>query len=221
VRSERDAFSPAPRFTYAPAATRLFGSLPFQVGTHGDRVVWVHSALVKFDVLNFSFLVHNDRSAARPLEIVALNVVFLQDAVFDQGFAVHVAQQRHGDVDLFGKGGVGGGTVYTDSEDDGVGGFELGLISLIGLEFLRSATGESQDVEGEDDVFLATEIAQLHRLPLIAKQSEIRGHVAHLQSRLGNCLLLLLRRGGELSRGQHQKQAGKCQDASLHLRSFE
>jgi hypothetical protein len=34
---------------------------------------------------------------------------------------------------LLGKGGVGGGTVDADAENNGIAGFELGLISLIGL----------------------------------------------------------------------------------------
>ena len=59
--------------------------------------------------------------------------------------------------------------------------FELGQISLIGLEFLRSTAGKCQDVEGEDDVFLAAIIAQLHLLPFVAEKREIRRNVAHLQ----------------------------------------
>jgi hypothetical protein len=121
---------------------------------------------------------------------------------------------------LFGEGGVGGGTVNADTEDDGVAGFELGLISLIGLKFFRSTTGEGQDVEGEDDVFLAAEIAQLDGFPLVAEKREIRGNVAHLQGCLGNGVLLMSY-SGKLRRHQHQEQACECQDASFHLLSFE
>lgn len=140
-----------------------------QAGADGQRVVGIHSAVVKFDVLDFSFFVYNDGGAPRPFEIVTLHVIFFEDAIIGEGLAVHVAQERHGDADLLGECGVGGGTVYADSEDDGIAGFELGLISLIGLEFFRSTTGESQDVESENDVFLAAEIAQLDRFPLVAE----------------------------------------------------
>jgi hypothetical protein len=197
----------------------LFVVLLVQAGADGERVVGIHGTFVEFDVLDFAFLVYDDGGAPRPFEIIALHGIFFQDAIIGEDLAVHVAEQRDGDADLLGEGGVGGGTVDADSEDDGVAGFELGLISLIGLEFLRSTTRESQDVEGENDVFLAAEIAQLDRLPLVAEKREIRCDIAHLQGRLGNGVLLS--RGGKLRRHQQQKQAGKCQDASLHLRSFE
>lgn len=208
----------APRETGERCVAALFVVLLVQAGADGQRVIWIDGALVKFHVLDFSFFIYDDSGAARPFEIVTLNIIFFQDAILDEDFAVHVAEQRHGDADLLGEGGVCGGTVYADSEDDGVTGFELGLISLIGLEFFGSATSESQDVEGENDVFLAAEIAQLDGLPVIAEKREIRGDVAHLQGRLGNGLVL--RCGGELRRHQQQKQAGECQDASFHLRSF-
>jgi hypothetical protein len=199
--------------------SKLFVVLLVQAGADGQRVIGIHGTFVELDVLDFSFLVHDDGGAPRPFEIVALNGIFFQDAIIDEDLAIHVAQERHRDADLFGEGGVCGGAVYTDSEDDGVTGFEFGLISLIGLEFLRSTTCESQDVESENDIFLAAEIAQLDRFPFVAEKGEIRGGVAHFQGRLGNGFVLRCCR--ELSRHQQQKKTCECQDASLHLRSFE
>ena len=84
-----------------------------------------------------------------------------------EDFAIHVAEKRKGDADLLGKGGVGGGTVNADAEDYGVAGFELGHISLIGLQFFGSTTGEGENVEGQDDVFLAAKITELYGFPII------------------------------------------------------
>jgi hypothetical protein len=209
----------APRVVEARCSARLFGSLLGQADADVQGVVGIHSAIVKFDVLDFPFFVDDDGGAPRPFEIVTLHVVFFQDAIIGEGLAIHVAEERHGDADLFGEGGVGGGTVDADTEDYCVAGFELGLISLIGLEFFRSTTCECQDVESKNDIFLAAEITQLDRLPLVAEKSEVRSHVAHFQSGLGNGFLLLLSGGGKLRHHEQQKQAGNCQDASLHLGS--
>jgi hypothetical protein len=208
----------APRKTNVSYIARLFGVPLEQAGADGECVVGIYGTLVEFDVLDFPFFVDDDGGAPRPLKIVTLHVIFLQDAIFGEGLAIHIAQERHGDADLFGEGGVGGGTVDADTEDDGVAGFELGLISLIGLKFFRSTTGEGQDVEGENDVFLAAEITQLDGFPLVAEKREIRGNVADLQGCLGNGVLLSC--SGKLRRHQHQKQACECQDASFHLLSF-
>src|SRR6202041_2568395 len=154
-------------------------------------------------VLNFSFLVHDDGRSLRPLVFVPLHVVRFQDSICGEDFTIHVAKERKSNCDLFCECGVCCGAVYTDSKYHGVACFQLGHISLIGLQFLGSATCKCENVKRQDDVFLAAEIAQLHRLPVVRQQSEIRRHVSHLQVRLGNGIFL--RRGGKLSR-QHQQQ---------------
>ena len=110
-------------------------------------------------MLDFAFLIHDECGAFRPVVLVAFDIVGPENSVSLEHFAVHVAQEGKGDADLLGEGGVGGGTVNTDSKNDGVAGFELGLISLIGLKFLRSTTGEGQNIESEDYVLLSAVIA--------------------------------------------------------------
>jgi len=128
----------------------------------------VHCTVTLFHVLNFSFLVDDDRCALRPLIFSALHIVGLQNLVGRKHFFVHVAEEGKCDADLLCECSVGGGAVDADSEDDCITCFELGQISLIGLEFFRSTTCECQDVEGKDDVFLSAIIAQLHLSPFIA-----------------------------------------------------
>ena len=52
-----------------------------QAGADGYGAIGVYGAVALLDVLNFSFLVHHDGGALRPLVFVALHVVGLQDAV--------------------------------------------------------------------------------------------------------------------------------------------
>jgi len=48
----------------------------------------------------------------------------------------------------------------------------LGHISLIGLKFLRSTLGKRQDVKGQDHIFLAAIVAEMHLLPVIVEQGK-------------------------------------------------
>lgn len=59
-------------------------------------------------------------------------------------------------------------------------------ISLIPLQFQRSAAGEGQDVKGQNDVFLAQVVAQSDHFAVLVLQFEVGRLVAHLQGvRLG------------------------------------
>jgi len=129
-----------------------------------DGVVGIHSAVVEFDVLNLSVFVHHESGAPRPLVVVSAHGILFQNAVGSEDFVVHVAEEWERDADLLRECSVGGGTVDADAENFGVVCFELGQISLIGLQLFRSTTRESQDVEGENYCLLSTIVAQLHRL---------------------------------------------------------
>jgi hypothetical protein len=89
---------------------------------------------------------------------------------------------------LLGEGSVGGGTIQTNSENFRIRGVNLtgGDSSLDRLKLLRSTVGESQDVNGEEHVFLAAVLAELYAFPLIAEQGEIRGGVADLKGHPGD-----------------------------------
>jgi len=159
AHDKRDGFRLCFTDTLGRLAAPLLAVLIFQAGANGDGGVGVDGAAALLDVLDFSFLIDDDRGALRPFVFFALHVVRLHDAVRDEDLFVHVAEERESYLDFFGEGGVGGGTVDADSEDNRITCFELGQISLIGLEFFRSTTCECQDVEGKDDVFLSAIIA--------------------------------------------------------------
>ena len=60
-------------------------------------------------------------------------------------------------------------TVDADPKHLGVAVFEFGDISLIRLELSGSTSGESQNIEGEDNVLFAEKIAQLHLIPVLIR----------------------------------------------------
>ena len=133
--------------------------LSVKPGTDGDGCVGVDGAFVVLNVLDFSFLVDDEGRAPRPLVVVAAHWIFPENPVCGEDLAIHVAEERKRDTDLLGKGGVGRGAVHADTENNRVARFDFGQIRLIGLKFVGSAGRESQNVEGEDDILLAPEIA--------------------------------------------------------------
>lgn len=183
-----------------------------QIGTDGHRGVRVDSAVTLLDVLHHTVLVDDDVGSLRPLIRFVLDVVALEDAVFLQHLLVHVTEQRELDVDLFGEGGVRCGTIHAHAENCGVREVNLscGYSRLHGLELFRSTTGECEDVNGEHDVFLAFEVAQLHRLPLIAEKGEVRRGVTDLERSLGKFLFLSLRNRCS-KRGRHAEEHESCE----------
>src|SRR6266446_3134632 len=146
-----------------------------------DGIVWIDGAGLFFHRLDHTFFVDDESGALRPIIFFFLDVVHFQDAVLFQHLAVHVAEQREGDADFLRESVVGGGTVNADAENDCIGSFELGHISLIGLKFFRSTFGEGQDVKGQDDIFLTAILTQVDLLPLVVEKRKVRSHVAGLQ----------------------------------------
>ena len=86
-------------------------------------------------------------------------LLLVKDAVLLDHGAFEIAEEWEGNSDLFCEFAVGGNAVYTHSENLSFGIFELGDISLIRLQFLRSTTCESEHIDREHDILLALEIA--------------------------------------------------------------
>src|SRR4029077_2527623 len=143
-----------------------------QGGAHGQGGIGVDGAVALFDKLDDSLLVDNDVGAQGPLEGLVVDVIPLQDAVGFEHLFVHVAEERELDASLFGERGVGRRTIQANSKDFGISGVNLtgGDSSLDRLKLLRSTAGESENVDGEKDVFLAAVIAELDGFPLVAEK---------------------------------------------------
>ena len=166
----------------------LRGFLLVQGGAHGQGGVGIDGAIALFDKLDDALLVDDNVGAQSPLVafVIFRRVVGLEDAVGLEHLAVHVAEEWEGDADLLGEGSVGSGAIHADTEDFRIRSVDFtgGDSSLDRLKLLRSTTGEGQDVDGKEDVLLATEVAELHGFPAVAEKSEIRGGVTDLECHL-------------------------------------
>lgn len=182
-------------------------------GAGGQCGVGVDGAVAGFNEADDALFVDDDVGPQGPLVGFVLDVVALEDAVGGKHLVVHVAEKREIDVDLLGEGSICSGTIHANAEDCGICGVDLtrGDSSLDRLKLFRSTAGKCQDVDGEKDVPLAAIVAELHTLPLIAKQGEVRCHVTHFQRHLCHFWLLhLLRQGRSHRRSGQQYQQSQC-----------
>ena len=82
-----------------------------QRGAHSQGRVGVDGAVAFVNQLDDSLFVDDDVSAQSPLVRFILNVVALEDAVGLEHFAIHVAEEREGNANLFCERSVGSGTI--------------------------------------------------------------------------------------------------------------
>ena len=174
----------------APLLGRFF---LVQIGANVQRIIWIDGAFIKLDVLDDASFIYDDVRALRPLVGVALDVMSLEDAVGDEHFFVHVAEEGKLDVNLLGECGVCRGGIHADAKNCRIVGINLTGCesSLDRLKLLGSTTGEGKDVDGEKDILLAIEVGKLDRLPFVAEQVEVWSLVAYFQGCLGNLLRVL------------------------------
>src|SRR5215813_3060939 len=91
-----------------------------QVHANVKRVVWIDGTGVKFHMPDDSLFVDDDVCALRPLILLALHFVILEDAVGSEHFLVHVAEERKLDLDLFSECRVCCWGIHTDAKHCGV-----------------------------------------------------------------------------------------------------
>lgn len=116
---------------------------------------WIDRDVAFVDVLDDSVFI-DDKGGA-----VSIATLFVKDPVVFHGCSLEIAEQREGYAVLFGEFSVGGNAVYAETKNLSIIRFEFGDISLIRLHFLRSTTGESQDIEGQHHVFLPLKVTEL------------------------------------------------------------
>jgi hypothetical protein len=75
--------------------------------------------------------------------------------------AAPITEQREGDSNLVGEGFVGEGAIHAHTQDLGVGSFQLLQILLEVFHLLGSTAGESKDIKGQRNIFLAAILAQV------------------------------------------------------------
>jgi hypothetical protein len=167
-----------------------------QGGAHGQGSVGIDGAIAFFDKLDDALLINDDVGAQSPLVAIVIfrRIVSFEDAVGLEHLAVHVAEEREGDTDLLGERGVSSGAIHADAENFRIRSvnFTGGDSSLDRLKLLRSTTSEGQDVDGQEDVLLAAEVAELHAFPAVAQKREIRRGITDLECHLRDLGLFAL-----------------------------
>jgi len=146
-----------------------------QQAAGGAGAAGVDGRLADLDVLNHAILVDDKSGAVREA------LLFVQNAVVFGYRPLEVAKEWEAKILLLRERGVGSRAVHADAENLSVVLLELGDISLIRLQLLRSTTGEGQDVKGQHHVFLPQIIAELYILPIGVLERELRRLVTDLE----------------------------------------
>jgi hypothetical protein len=80
---------------------------------------------------------------------------------------------------------------------------------------LGSTTCESQDVNGQEDIFFAVKITQFDGFPLIAEEREVRGGIAYFEGEFGD-FVFVLGASGEWGDGGHGSEQKGGSEKAVH-----
>ena len=155
----------------------------------GDGFRGIDRILANVDVL-YDALFVDDKSRTLS-QFVARSTNLLQpnrNPKLFENLQVRIAQEWKTEAELLRVGSVRCRAVTTDSENHRVACIQLWPISLIGFEFTASSFGKCEHVEDENDVLLASKIAELDLFPVIAEEREIRSLVSWPQDPHGRGL---------------------------------
>src|SRR5260370_42100856 len=92
----------------------------FSVFADCDQMRRVYGVAIDLHVDNLSVLIDQEVHTPADLHLVVIK------SVLPRNITTPIAEQRKGDVDFFGPGGVAEGAVHTDTQDLGVCSFQLG-----------------------------------------------------------------------------------------------
>ncbi len=100
-----------------------------------------------------AFFIDQEGGAISKALLLVVDAIVFNDGAFE------IAENGKCNSELFCEFAVGGNAVDTHSEDLSLIRFELGDISLIRLQLLRSTTGKGEHIDRQYDIFLTFEIA--------------------------------------------------------------
>jgi hypothetical protein len=147
------------------------------------------------DVTDDAFFVDQEGGA------ISKALLLVEDAIVFHDGAFEIAENGKRNSNLFCEFAVGGNAVDTHSKNLSLVCFELGDISLIRLQFLRSTAGEGEHIDRQYDIFLTFEIAQLVGLAVGGAKREVGSFVSDLQVCFGWSRLL-----SQCDNAKHGKQ---------------
>jgi len=166
-----------------------------QVRADVDRVRRINRAVPFLDMLNLALLVHDKGGATSKLSFLIQDTVRLRD------FTFHVTKKGKFDSDFLGECRVGRRGINADPEHSRVFEVDFARVDtrLVCLKLFRSTTGKGKNIECQNDILLASVIAQSYCRPLVAAQRKVGRNVSDLQKRVGELGLLLLCPNGRQS----------------------
>jgi hypothetical protein len=89
-------------------------------GASAQRGVRVDGAVALLNEADDALLIDHNVRAQRPLVRFLLDVVALQDAVGGEHLVIHVTKKRETNIDLLGKGSIGGRAIHANAENCGI-----------------------------------------------------------------------------------------------------
>ena len=104
-----------------------------------------------------------------------------QHAILARDRAVIIAQDGISQPERLCESLIPGGLIHANADHLGALILESGDISLIRLQFLRSAARESLDVKCQNDCLAPLIVAEPHHFAILIRQAEIRRMIAHLK----------------------------------------
>ena len=147
----------------------------------------------------------------------ACQVVRAKDAVEFHHITLVIREHRKFGVQLLGPMVESGYEIAADGQYLGVRFLKIANTRLVGGEFAGSTTGKRGGEESQDDILLAPEIRELHRLVGGVGKREIGRDVADFQI----CVLRLRRLSEKRSRGKRQSDSRKVPHAEPSLAYFD
>ena len=176
----------------------------------GDGFRRINRVLAEVDVLNHALLVDNEGRAlsqlvARSPDLFKAN----RHPKLFEDLQICIAQERKVNVELLREGSVRRRAVTTYAENYRVGRIQLWPISLIGFEFGASSLCKGEHVEDEDNVLLASKVAEFDLLPIITEQREVRRLVSGAQDPRSRGLSKSRRSEGESHQGNPPSEHAK------------
>jgi hypothetical protein len=151
-----------------------FQLVPF---ASGNRVGRVQRVFVELNLENLPGLVDEECSPPRSFGLR------VEDAIAPGCIAANVAQHREVGAQLIRPGFIREKTIHGDTQDLGVGRFQLLQILLEALRFLASAGRKREDIKRYSHVLLSPEVFEGNLLSILILQSEIRRHLSDFDGR--------------------------------------
>jgi len=137
-----------------------------------DRIGRIQCLLIELNFDDLSGFVDDERC---PPGSFGLRI---EDSIAPGDIAADVAQHWEVGTEFVRPSFIGKEAIHRDTQDLGVGSFQLLQILLEALRFVASIGREGKDIERQSYVLLPPEVLQGNRLPTLIFQSKVGRHLS-------------------------------------------